>query len=716
VPADFSKRRRRIYQDKLTATAEVFQGLLLASPFDAQKDVGRMQGAVTDPELIEALAGMLDTYALYGVSRDFERLDETKALLVADASQRLPLDRAIPPRDQPARTIANPAAGLDTDALIRRYFDWYIDVADVGDGRSGVAAFLARYPLLGYAMKTVTGHHQHNVSLACERISADWDTLGEAFFPGDTISKLSKIRTTGSDFHKGGKQVLILSFSLALSPDPGRVVYKPSPVEIDCRIAGNSAAVNKIKPQGYTQSTSLTEVLNRYTPSHRVTGGFTSAALPTYTVLPFNRDSLTDAYGYIEFLHREPEVDGPFTTFSEMLQKQADKVGSLSQADVQSSDWVVADWPSERVFYHQAGRLLAMAYAVSVSDLHVQNVIAHGKSPCLIDLEDALKHPMATIAESGLSSGLSVQFDPEGRVLKVNDKVGGLPRAEWVDNTVGKPATSRLYRWTAQGTPGTAVGFAEGRDGALNRRALLRGLIEGVEALADPNCQADVKTWVSGLDKTIVRFVAVATADYAPVGRDLFQKCCETEVDPNQMTDFDFGEIAYTAADGTKTYLFPDQVVKRRRAWEGRYAGRQKEGPLMQAWRAPPFFALEHPDHAWRDFLNCDVPSFYHALGSPDLLNSAGAPVDVAQAVDWQSNHVPSADAAQPLPQGWQANPGGAYLPEPPIDMIVSQLESLAKTCQDPAAEHLFLVEAFPGSAGVIEKLLFPDAARLASV
>jgi hypothetical protein len=666
-----------------------------------------MHDAVTDPGLIDALAATLDIYALYGISRDFERLDETNALRVADPLNRVSLDNAIPPRGTRPRAIANPNQDLSIDALIRRYFDWYIDVDDVGDGRSGVAAFLERYPLLAYAIKTVTDHHQKNIALACQRVAADWDTLQAAFFPKNTLIKLAQIRTTGNDFHKGGKQVLILSFSLALSLAPGRVVYKPSSVEIDCRVLGNSAVVNKCAPQGYTQQTSFTELLNRYCPPRQVPAGYTTAPLPTYTVLPYNAGSVTDAYGYIEFLAREPEVEGPFSDLTDLLTKQDDKVGSMSPADAQNSDWVVASSPSERVFWHQAGRLYAMAFAIAISDMHVQNVIVHGKSPCLIDVEDSLKHPMTLFAETGLGSGLLSQRDPEGLVLKVSGN-GGLPRADWSENLTGKPATSRLYRWTGQGTPGAPVGFEDGNNGARNRRAFVQGLIDGVRTLADPNCNAAVQNWVNSLDKTVVRFVPVATAEYAPVGRDLFQKCCETAVDPLQMTDFDFGEIAYTK-DNTKTYLFPNQVVKRRKAWQARYAGRANDGPLVQAWRAPPFFALEHPDHAWRDFLNCDVPSFYHQLGSVELLNSAGATVNVDHAVNWQSTYAPSAPA---LPAGWQPNPGGAYLPEKPIDMVVGQLEWIAKKCQDPADEHKFLEEANPQFGQVLEKLLFPAASR----
>jgi hypothetical protein len=713
VPADFSKRRRRIYQAKLTATETYFKGLLSAAPFNPQVDVARMQAAVIDPELVEALAEILDIYALYGISRDFERLDETKALLVTDRSQRLPLDQAIPPRDKAVRAITNPAAGLSTDVLIRRYFDWYIDVDDVGDGRSGVAAFLARYPLLAYAMDTGTDHHQKNIRDACQRITNDWGTIRDAFFSGDTIIKLSEIRTTGNDFHKGGKQVLILSFSLAKSDDPGRVVYKPSSVEIDCRIVGDSAVVNQCKPQGYTQQTSLTELLNRHYRGRLLPRRRASAPLPTYTVLPYNRGSIPDAYGYIEFLARDPVVEGPFTDIGDILAKQAAEVASLELTDVQKSDWVVADPASERVFYHQVGRLIAMVLALSLFDLHVQNVIVHKKSPCLIDLEEALKLPMTNFGDTGLAGAIASEYDPEGSVLEINEKPGGLPRAEW-GSPAGKPATSRLYRWTKKGEPGRPVTLV-GNDAEGNRLWLMRGLIDGVETMAEPNCNADVQNWVKSLGTTIARFVSVGTKAYAIAGRDLFQKCCETSIDPRAMSDFEFGEIAYLGEDKkTKKYFFPEQIALRRKDWEIRYERYKNDPPLLHAWRAHPFFALENPDCVWRDYLNCDVPSFYHRLGSLELLTSAGAPANVTQAVDWQSTHVPSAARDAPLPQAWKPNQGGTYLPETPIDMVVNQLEWLAKACEDPADEHAYLAEVYPAAVwqDALVKVLFPAASQ----
>ena len=276
-------------------------------------------------------------------------------------------------------------------------------------------------------MTTVTKHHQDNVALACQRVHTDWNAISEAFFPGNPIEELLEIQTTGNDFHKGGKQVLILTFLLKgptsgrfKDTNSGRVVYKPSGVEIDCRLVGDSDIVNNIAPQGYHQDESLTELINGFVtaanPTRAEPEGFTSKPLPTYRILPYNRTSVPESYGYIEFLTHDPPNPkhvGQFTMASDVGKSAM----SVRPADAPRSDWLITDPSAAQVFYHQFGGLMAMAAAVSLSDLHVQNAIAHACQPHLIDLEEALKRPMKTAEETGITTWLEADFDPVGKVL-----------------------------------------------------------------------------------------------------------------------------------------------------------------------------------------------------------------------------------------------------------------------------------------------------------
>jgi hypothetical protein len=146
---------------------------------------------------------------------------------------------------------------------------------------------------------------------------------------------------------------------------------------------------------------------------------------------------------------------------------------------------------------------------------------------------------------------------------------------------------------------------------------------------------------------------------------------------------------------GHEEYFFRGAVDWQRTRWGG--------GDSPDSWRGAAF-ALEHPDHAWRDYLNCDVPCFYHTLGSPYLLNSKGDQVNVDSAIKWQERNVTS---PPPTPGAWQPNDRGAYLPETPIDMVTKQLERLRTACWVPddqrtlkrvQARKAFLAEAFSGT------------------
>src|SRR5262249_51818556 len=130
--------------------------------------------------------------------------------------------------------------------------------------------------------------------------------------PGSLLDKLTAIQSTGSDFHKGGQQVLILTFSIQGATRTLHVVYKPSDLEVDCLIVGDTQAVNILRPR--FQQSSLMEMLNSLIQGRQDLGLY---AFPTYKILPLSPGSLLspdhdgtlpirNSYGYIQFL----EYDG----------------------------------------------------------------------------------------------------------------------------------------------------------------------------------------------------------------------------------------------------------------------------------------------------------------------------------------------------------------------------------------------------------------------
>ena len=500
-------------------------------------------------------------------------------------------------------------------------------------------------------------------------------------------------------------------------------MYKPSSVEIDCRIVGDSDIVNapNVSPEGYQQDHSLTELINSFNPPRLRPEGFTSKALPTYRILPYQRNSVTDAYGYIEYLTHNPQVKTNSASKDDIERDVGAAVMNLklSPTAVKQSDWLISDPAEAQAFYHQLGGLLAMATALSLSDLHVQNAIVHERQPHLIDLEEAVKRPMTQVADTYGVELLDEFRDPEGMALDIaKDHTSDLT-ATWA-NKVGKASACTLYLCPAG--PSTApaqrvrlVGPA-GSDGERNRKAFVRGFVDVVEALAVQENNAAVQKWADGLDKTIARFVTLMTTEYAAASRRLFQRYCQNSPPPatrlDDGTPDPAGYVNFPSNDGNSKSFFATAVTDRRDYWRSRFTSTG----VLDDWNWPPapLFAVEHPDHAWRDYLNCDVPSFYHFLGDSILLNTNNDPVNVTDAVKWQDTHMAGAvAAAEALPNGWQANTGGTYLPGPakgpPIPMIKAQLVRLQTNCATPDGERAYVVAMLKGAG-----TLGPELSKLA--
>ena len=689
MTASLCPRRRQLYQAQVDETRKYFADLAATLP-------GGLRPALADPELIDALEELLNVFVAYGVWHDLRKLNQSQALFVKIGRDEEPpaLSDLLPPAGAPTVAALD---GTRRDRKVTpaqayaRYFEWCIAPTDVGGGRSGVDAFFERYPLLEHAVQTTTVHHRENIKLACERMRADWNDVAAAFFNGRLISSLVKLKTTGNDFHKGGKQVLILTFLLSDS-STARVVYKPSAVEVDCRIVGDSTVFGLVQPRGpldqvpFTQQESLTEIINRHTPDKR-RYGLPARKLPTYRILPYNRGSVPDSYGYIEFLTHNPLIAERDPT------RVADAIAGFAAA---GSDWIVATENEERAFFHEFGMLAGMALAVSLSDLHVQNVIVHRGQPHLIDLEDALKRPMKTLGETGITEALDRADDPVGKEMHISHE-GTSDFLIEARQASPRPSTSTLYRVQGPRKPGRRATL----DDVHNRLALLEGLIEVVGILAGDAGNQDVKAWVGGLAQTLARFVARPTRDIAPQSRRLFQVYSERSI---AMLGQDRGYQTFSIKgdDGQTHHFFRSQ--DQRDAWATKYAAAKAN----RDWVAHPFFALEHKDHAWRDYLNCDVPSFYHALGSRDLLNSAGVRVNVKAAIQWQK-----AVMGVPAPAPYQPDATGAYLPDSPVNIVRAQLDALKTSCATSAGTASYLGDALEklpelnaGFSGLLGRML----------
>lgn len=689
MPDNICLRRRKLYEAQLADAQTFFEKLAKKYP--------KMAAAVADPKLIAALEKILNMYVVFGVARDLARLLPSDVLFMSDENARPTIDEAL--RAAKGSYTFDRRVGIG-DAY-DRYFAWYITAANVSPAgkpvQSGIDAFFARNAMVAHAVRTVTDHHQKNIELACKRVDSNWDDIDRAFFEGKGMTSLKTIKTTGNDFHKDGKQVLILTFQLADKTE-GRIVYKPSGVEIDCRILGDSSVFRDsddpkgpkaVNPEGYTQETSLTELINDALGKRH--GPFAGKPLPTYRILPYARDSIKDTYGFMEFLTHEPQVDITLAKAEGMRAAVGAKVGELDPADVAGSDWIVDKPEDQQAFFYRFGGLMAMALAVSLCDLHLQNLIVHAKAPYLIDLEEALKRPMTSVTHTYLVSAPSSPIgkdkgnyhDPTVVVTVDADKTSALKVRV---TTEYHPATCVLYRYLGKNVAGAPaqVGLPDDlpadHDSLGNRAALLQGLEDVFEALATDECNAAAKDWVVGLKGTIARFVPRATKAYAEQSRALFMGYADASI-PGAANDA-YDQFKREHSDGKNEYFFQKAVRATRETWRGK----EKPKTIPQwapapEWTWHPYFAAEHPDHAWRDYLNCDIPSFYHFLGKPDLLNTNEQPVNVLAARNWQNDNMTNPGDLRP---GWSPNSTGTYLPESPVDMVVRQLEWLRQQFAPP--------------------------------
>src|SRR5689334_3226490 len=112
-------RRRRLYERQLTDAKEFFAGL-------AARAESRMAAAISEPSLINALEEILNTYVVYGVWLDLQRLAPRKALFLEDTSS-IPYFDDVPIQVDATHPAYPTDPNVKSEASYDRYFTWYID-------------------------------------------------------------------------------------------------------------------------------------------------------------------------------------------------------------------------------------------------------------------------------------------------------------------------------------------------------------------------------------------------------------------------------------------------------------------------------------------------------------------------------------------------------------------------------------------------------------
>lgn len=619
VPCDL---RARIYRRYLEEAKQCFYRYTNFQVSDTNK--AKIQVALQDPNLLSCLAKAIDTYVATGVAYD---LRKWRYRILHD----LP-----PPEEPPLSTVENPTdvtflkspvlEGEDREVepegparlWYQKYFEWFIYrgyVTQTGDGgptiTTGVEAYFLRYPLIRHAAETCTRNFVENIKLACERVCRDaWPqggevgAIGQVFFINDRPKSLVKIDPSGSDTHKGGKQVLFLTFQL-ISDGYGKLVYKPSDVEMDYRLLGNTDGMRNNYDLDNTPS--LTELVNPNLNAPKC------IPLPTYRILPRNHGSTLEegdeanpilpiytSYGYIEFLTHEPPAyeDG--------------KPKPMRQGSA-PGDWVTDNEATVRNFYRQWGELIALCSVFSLCDLHRENVIVHNLQPYLIDLENCLAKPIDGF-DGGLIDGMTA-FTVADRDQPEDASQEGIVNLPLLNPQMKhyrmKPTPNRIWL-SRENKSAEPKNYSD--DIALGLNIMLRILKVN---------SAIIREWLESIKDCVARSVIFRTTDY-------YKRCAWVYFDA-KATD----PSSASFVDGEWFTKWKEEAE----SFYGKVLGNESDLGDYGAWpsikegdrytSAAPIYALQTRDNDFQDYTNCDIPSYYHRLDSPDLLNARGQKVNV---------------------------------------------------------------------------------------
>lgn len=605
--------RAELYRDALEETYIVFDGYSRTRP--------RVRPGLMARNVYQTLAETLENYVAGGVAADINApayntffWDPTRN---ATTTYNRYLDLCITGGHSPGPT--RPGTLSRIVHAIR-----YMPVVSAYP-LAGVGPFYDRHHPIRDMVRTVTTNYQTAMMSACDRILADWDDLIAFFFPGRQLLRVAKIGTTGSDFHKGGQQVLLLTFharqplplgsgflarvtrsvqsTLNLAPvDELRLVYKPTDIERDCRVTGDITHLKAVYGglSGTAQTAlaginagpdSLFELLNVHI----------APALPVYKILPCNPGStlptgaassvpIRNSYGYLEFL-------------------------TSDNADTHTATALDAT-----NFYRIAGSILGALFHFGITDIHQENIIVHALQPNLIDVEMAYMGLMTDVGDTTFSNALN------HHQVATNEYALHLfagPAAVAFDRTGTQgPTKNRLYlngartqanAYTAQ----IRAGYLAVTNALINNNATFLGWIDDAQSMI-------VRVIPVGTDPLLRNLRELNNADRyrytALVGlvnpNDLQQVITHYVVNQNQNLDGNWrGAMALLDATITGDPTFGGQG----------YQNAYRSAAYLD--RAIPAFSVYAAAFAGTDFMEGDVPAYYARYDGFEMLTSAGTRV-----------------------------------------------------------------------------------------
>jgi hypothetical protein len=522
------------------------------------------------------------------------------------------LDEWICPAVEAAVNAAIAAGGVNAPTDYQTWFTRRIFDPVNATYNANVAGFFAQYPITGHALTQIQNNFQNNIETALRRMLLDRARITLLFsdrYNGLTLTGLDQITTTGSDYHKGGQQVLILTFSIRYwsgyrnwvpNFSTLKLVYKPADVEIDCLVAGEAAAVNRATGNPGFLVQSLTEIFNAWIAAHAAPG---LEALPTYRILPRFPVSqavggppypVRQAYGYLEYLGYA------FT---------GETWGAFNYYPLGESDYVIFEQtpaaPIIARFYRQAGEFLALAVAFSLVDLHVENVRATTYQPHLIDLEASLTANITSVLNTLLLDAQGANmiggFNGDSRsnedfVFEFAVSAHNAPQWQVSQTFITKWYANRLWamrQWAKRLVPVDVFYLLQGLNNGMNMIQAMQN-DPGVAGFA-----ARLAAWLGRANNVLVRILPVATDEWGAVR---------------------FGIYATTPQLSGPPALPVALAPTVNRAYLGEVTNLWFQAPGPE-----PKYAAAAAAQVATDLTNFDIPTFYHRVGSAELLDSMGA-------------------------------------------------------------------------------------------
>ena len=500
-------------------------------------------------------------------------------------------------------------------------------------------------PLVPDVLDTVAGHFVRNLVNACGRIVADWQTLCPFFFPKRKVLELVRIDTSGSDFHKGGQQVLFLTFTLepeAIKIDSiasitkklssvinkaplekVKLVYKPADLERDYRVVSDWKYVpSVVRDLGKNDATKSLLTIHESAKGSLLDhlSEATGVDLPRYRVLPCRTVSQTKdmsgAYGYVEFL---PPLKQP-------------------PKDLQG-------------YFTKYGILIAAAYVFGFTDIHHDNVVVREKGPHLIDLEMAFlgieEHWMETsfslLDDSVRHDAFVIAFDGSAATLKQLRST----YTPAVSNLGAEHSIVTMDHWDDM-VSGFSVGMSAIRENGKTLSAWLQTMQNTIVRVIPEGTEFLQNTLRSLYDASVRRYsndkyVAIETV------KDLRQQCLIG--DWSKMINVErAGAKNQTERWQSNVTKLVSELKERAQTLENFTAGTKEKSVSLgkdairqilafsSCRTVAPWFCAWATGSIAENYIQADIPSYYQPLGDRNVYTCYGDPLDT-KALDDMKEH-----------------------------------------------------------------------------